>query len=238
MRLFGKRLTCPWNHEIDEYVCDLNAIEFGTILKRRRRFTFKDYYNFTIDTYKISFPSGIRWVDSNTLCKADYTDDDFDDEIPEGNSCLGGILGIFAHHKNHRWGDLNSKMYVALDDIDNPPNDLKLRIFPSFRDSVNRDNAAALSIFEPVYRPEPRAERKLSNDEIDQLMNILNEKVKERYLGTDIENMMQKSLGKKWECTVWQEMIYTYNYNLTCDTEREDFLDIKMPIPDYTQLKS
>lgn len=237
---------------------------YGTITKLKYRISrgslFYPFYlvkYLTPPTPWVSDEYNKDWVSEYHLTRSDITREELmpggDYEYIDGNGSIGGWNGIIAQYSGHYWGNMD-QIYITLDEPVEEQVQPKLRIFTSFPDIVNRNNAAAFNIFRPEYAPEYRAEKILTNEELQFVINTLNSPTSPSFAKFIMKEAFshpypwnytqddyirsQPSVTNEPFMSVWQQLIFIYNEHMKELDNRRDFLDIKMPIPDYTKLKS
>lgn len=174
--------------------------------------------------------------------------------IPDIFDWLPDHIGIVGERLNDADEEFWKKMHIALDSpLFYKERQPALRVFPDICQMMNWRHGAILSIFEPRYLGKyehvEREDRLLTNEEIDELIKCLNTEVPSYWVDCACDDMLRHNTFYSWnisnleylkslpKITVWHQLIWDYNECMKgCD--KKDFLDIKMPIPDYTKLKS
>lgn len=245
-----------------DYVFSHRFMEFATVKKVGYYFTIHGFYLFLPKYYvetvgelgEAEDGCNIHTGWDDWLIYLEYKAEEMHDwyYLPDRFDWLPDHIGIVgARIDDYTFEETKCRIHVALDSPIYFKNyEPALRAFPDICEMMNWHDAAALSLFRPEYITDDyvqHAGRVLTNDQIDDLMECLNTEVPRYWLKYALidsndkfyswnvaEEKFLRSLPK---ITVWHQLIFEYNERMKY-SDKKDFLDITMPIPDYTTLKT
>ena len=235
---------CPAS-PIGSQVYSMKLKSLAIVKKIRYKLALKELYRF-YPIYLVENATSLVWDDN--VMRANYTDDELLTYGPPAmNDSLPGVIGIIGLPSGMNLREMNDEIYVALDDPLYNTGVPALRIFTNFVDMLNWNTKCSLSIFENEYFMSDNT-NELSSEEVNKLMVLLNQSV-EAYWISDLDEYEYDTNGYSWniaerkylrslpKITVWHQLIFEYNERMKY-SDKKDFLDISMPIPDYTTLKT